>query len=166
MNAVATDTRLTMTLPGDDQIMVTAELAVPPDRAYRAWTAPELVRRWWAGRDGRVTDVRIDLRVGGWWRYALEADGNEIAFHGSFREIVPGERIVSTEVFEDPDGYPRDEEELVNTVTFTGTAGGTLLSLLVRTRTRAQRDRIVAPGLVDELRERMELLEQAAAGSV
>ncbi|GAB2494641.1 SRPBCC domain-containing protein [Nocardiopsis aegyptia] len=160
---MATDTRLTMTLPGDDQILVTAELAVPPHRAYRAWTAPDLVHRWWAGRGGRTTDVRIDLRVGGRWRYAMEVEGDEIAFHGYFREIVPGERIVSTEVFEDPAGYPRTEEELVNTVTFTGTAAGTLLTLLVRARTRAQRDRIVAPDLVDELRERMELLERAAA---
>ena len=163
---MATDTRLTMTLPGDDQILVTAELAVPPHRAYRAWTEPELVRLWWAGRGGRVTDVRIDLRVGGVWRYAMAAGPDEIAFHGYFREVVPGQRIVSTEVFEDPGGYPRDEEELVNTVTFTGTVVGTLLTLLVRTRTRAQRDRIVAPGLVEELRDRMELLEQAAARSI
>ncbi|WP_304451034.1 SRPBCC domain-containing protein [Nocardiopsis sp. YSL2] len=163
---MATDTHLTMTLPGDDQILVTAELAVPPDRAYRAWTAPELVRLWWAGRDARTTDVHIDLRVGGRWRYAMEAGGGEIAFHGYFREIAPGERIVSTEVFEDPAGYARAGEELVNTVTFTGTVTGTLLTLLVRTRTRAQRDRIVVPGLADELRERMELLERAAAGPV
>ncbi|KOX12065.1 hypothetical protein ADL05_22480 [Nocardiopsis sp. NRRL B-16309] len=153
-----------MTLPGDDQILVTAELAVPPQRVYRAWTDPDLVRRWWAGSAGRATDVRVDLRVGGRWRYAMEVGGDEIAFHGTFREIVPGERIVSTEVFEDPAGYPRDEEELVNTVTFTGTVAGTLLTLLVRARTRAQRDRIAAPDLADELRERMELLQRVAAG--
>jgi uncharacterized protein YndB with AHSA1/START domain len=166
VSAVATDLHLAMTLPGDDQILVTAELAVPPDAAYRAWTTPDLVRRWWPGRHGRMTDVRIDPRAGGRWRYAMTNGAEEIAFHGYFREVVPGERIVTTEVVEDPD-RPADgdggENELLNTVTFTGTVTGTLLTLLVRTRTRARRDRILDPGMADDLRERMKLLERAAA---
>ena len=50
---------------------------------------------------GEVTVAEIDLRVGGTWRYVMVADdGFEVAFHGEYREIVPNERLVSTEVFE------------------------------------------------------------------
>ena len=45
--------------------------------------------------------AEIDLRVGGTWRYVMVAQGGfEVAFHGEYREIVPNERIVTTEVFE------------------------------------------------------------------
>jgi uncharacterized protein YndB with AHSA1/START domain len=63
-------------------------------------TTPELVDSW-AGRRGRVTTAEIDLRVNGRWRYVMEAHGGfEIAFHGDYREIVPNDRIVTTEVYE------------------------------------------------------------------
>ena len=48
-----------------------------------------------------MTVCEIDLRVGGSWRYVMIAHGEfEVAFHGEYREIVPDERIVSTEVYE------------------------------------------------------------------
>ena len=66
-------------------------------------TEPELVKRWWNAKRGEVTVAEIDLRVGGAWRYAMVTpDGREVAFHGEYREIVPNERIVSTEIFEMP----------------------------------------------------------------
>ena len=69
----------------------------------------------------------IDLRVGGKWRYVMETpDGIEVGFHGEYREIVPNERIVSTEIFEGmPEGVP--EEASVNTATFTEEDGRTTL---------------------------------------
>src|ERR671928_1267373 len=104
----------TVTLPKEDQILVTREFDAPRHLVYRAWTEPELVRRWWAGRRGEVTSAEIDLRVGGSWRYVMVArDGGEVAFHGEFREIIPDERIVSTEIWE---GAP--ESEALNLVTF------------------------------------------------
>src|SRR5919206_1841670 len=91
----------TVTLPRENQILVTREFDAPRHLVYRAWTTPELVRRWWSGRRGEVTSVEIDLRVGGTWRYVMVAnEGFEVAFHGEYRELVPNERIVSTEVFE------------------------------------------------------------------
>src|SRR3990170_183867 len=92
-----------VTLPADDQILITREFDAPRHLVYRAWTTPELVKRWWAGRRGEMTLAEIDLRVGGAWRYVMvAAGGQEVAFHGEFREIVPNERIVSTEAFEGP----------------------------------------------------------------
>ena len=92
-----------VTLPTDEQILITREFAAPKHLVYKAWTTPELVKRWWASEQGEVTIADIDLRVGGKWRYViLTEDGMEVAFHGEYREIVRNERIVTTEVFEAP----------------------------------------------------------------
>src|SRR3989337_3361735 len=90
-----------VTLPADEQILITREFAAPKHLVYKALTTPELVKRWWNAKRGEVTTCEIDLRVGGKWRYVMVTDdGTEAGFHGEYREIVPNERIVSTEVFE------------------------------------------------------------------
>ena len=87
----------TVTLPTDEQILITREFDAPKHLVYKAWTTPELVKRWWHANRGEVKSAEIDLRVGGIWRYvSLTADGLEFGFHGEYREIVPNERIVST----------------------------------------------------------------------
>src|SRR4051794_2483272 len=99
----------TVTLPADEQILITREFDAARHLVYKAWTTPELVKRWWSGERGEVTLAEIDLRVGGVWRYVMVAhDGLEVGFHGEYREIVPNERIVSTEVYE---GIPQPEGE-------------------------------------------------------
>ena len=71
-----------VTLPADDQILITREFDAPKHLVYRAWTAPELVKRWWSGHRGTMTTVEIDLRVGGGWRYVMKANGGfDLAFH-------------------------------------------------------------------------------------
>jgi len=86
-----------VTLPTDTQILITREFNAPKHLVYRAWTTPELIKRWWSGDRGTVTIAVVDLRVGGRWRYVMTADGGfEVAFNGEFREIVPNELIVST----------------------------------------------------------------------
>src|SRR4051794_8262444 len=90
-----------VTLPSDTQIRITREFDAPRHLVYRAYTTPELVKRWWSGDRGEVASAEIDLRVAGAWRYVMSANGGfEVAFHGEFREIVPNERLVFTEVFE------------------------------------------------------------------
>ncbi len=89
----------TVTLPTDTQIQITREFDAPKHLVYKAWTTPELVRRWWHANRGEMTVCEIDLRVGGAWRYVMIAEGfGEVGFHGEYREIVPNERLVSTEV--------------------------------------------------------------------
>jgi hypothetical protein len=79
----------TLTLPTDEQILITREFDAPRHLVYKAWTTPELVKRWWHANRGQVTLVEIDLRVGGKWRYVMVADdGFEVGFHGEYREIV------------------------------------------------------------------------------
>src|SRR6476659_7988420 len=99
--AVTSSGTATVTLPSDTQILITREFNAPKHLVYRAYTTPELIKRWWSGDRGEVTSVEVDLRVGGTWRYVMTANGGfEVGFHGEFREIVPNELLVNTEVFE------------------------------------------------------------------
>jgi len=149
-----------VTLPSDEQILITREFAAPRQLVYKAWTTPELVRRWWAGRRGEMTLVEIDLRVGGAWRYVMIAHGDfEVAFHGEYREIAEDERLVYTEVYEGP--WP-DGDPAVNTATFTETGGRTTLELLTQLDCKQTRDAIIATGMEGGMQEGMDLLEQVA----
>ncbi len=151
----------TVTLPSDRQILITREFAAPRHLVYRAWTTPELVRRWWSGHQGEMTTCEIDLRVGGRWRYVMVTHGgDEVAFSGEYREIVPDERIVTTEVYEQP-GAPEAEPAL-NVVTLTEADGRTTLQLLVETASREQRDAILESGMEVGMQEQLDLLEQLA----
>jgi uncharacterized protein YndB with AHSA1/START domain len=148
----------TVTLPTDEQILITREFEAPKELLYKAYTTPELVRRWWHARRGEMTVAEIDLRVGGSWRYVMVTpDGFEVGFHGEYREIVPNERIVSTEVYE---GMP--EAEALDTVTFAESEGRTTLTILVQHQSKAHRDAHIDSGMEDGLQDALDLLEQAA----
>ena len=91
---------------------------------YEAWTTPELVKRWWHANRGEVTVAEIDLRVGGRWRYlSVTPDGSEVGFHAEYRDLVPNERIVSTEVYEGVPQGDGPEQRTLNTATFTERTG-------------------------------------------
>jgi uncharacterized protein YndB with AHSA1/START domain len=152
-----------VTLPTDEQILITREFDAPRHLVYRAWTTPELVMRWWAGQRGEMRIADIDLRVGGTWRYVMVANGGyEVAFHGEYREIVPNERIVTTEVYEGAEPVP-GAEDVVNVITFTEVGDGrTLLELLVNTPSKEIRDVIVDSGMEGGMQEQMDLLEELA----
>ena len=153
-----------VTLPADEQILITREFDAPAHLVYRAWTTPEIVRQWWAGRRGEMQVVDIDLRVGGTWRYVMLAHGEfEVAFHGEYREIVPGERNVTTEVYEGAPPAP-EGEDVLNVITFTEVDGRTLLELLVQAPSKEVRDVIVNSGMEGGLQEQMEILDELLQG--
>jgi uncharacterized protein YndB with AHSA1/START domain len=158
MAAVTGSGTAVVTLPTDTQILITREFSAPKHLVYRAWTTPELIKRWWSGDRGEVTSAEVDLRAGGTWRYVMTATGGfEVAFHGEFREIVPNDRIVSTEVYE---GMP--EGEAVNTVTFTEKDGTTTLSVLVEHTSQQDRDIHINSGMEGGMQEALDHLEQVA----
>jgi len=153
-----------LTLPTDEQILVTREFDAPRRLVYKAWTTPELVRRWWHAKRGEVTVVEIDLRVGGRWRYVMVADnGTEVGFHGEYREIVPDERIVSTETYEGlPESVSEEDGSTVNTATFADANGRTLVTLLIEAANQESRDAIIESGMEDGLQDALDLLEETA----
>jgi uncharacterized protein YndB with AHSA1/START domain len=147
-----------VTLPADDQILITREFDAPKHLVYKAFTTPELVKRWWHANRGEMTVAEIDLRVGGKWRYVMVAEGDfEVGFHGEYREIVPNERIVSTEVYE---GVP--DAEAVNTMTLTEADGRTTLEILVQHSSKEHRDAHIESGMEAGMQDAMDLLEQVA----
>lgn len=148
----------TVTLPGDEEILITRHFDAPPHLVWKAYTDPELVARWWHANRGTVQSIDIDLRVGGVWRYVMTAtEGFEVAFHGEYRDIAENERLVSTEVFE---GAP--DAPAVATVRFVEAAGGTTLSILVHHLNRADRDLHLQSGMEPGLQDALDLLEDLA----
>jgi len=165
MEAVTSSATTTVTLPTDEQILITREFDAPKHLVYKAFTTPELVKRWWHANRGEATIAEIDLRVGGKWRYVMVTDGGiEVGFHGEYREIVPDERIVSTEVYEGlPEGVSEEEGATVKTATFTEADGRTTLTILVQATSKVSRDAIIDSGMEAGLQDAMDLLEQVAA---
>jgi uncharacterized protein YndB with AHSA1/START domain len=165
MQAATFRAKARVTLPTDEQILIEREFDAPTQLVYRAFTEPELVRRWWHAKRGEVTVVEIDLRIGGSWRYVMVThDGTEVGFHGEYREIVPGGRIVSTEVFEGlPAGVSEQDAATLNAATFIEVGERTNVSILIQATSKTSRDAIVASGMEDGLQDALDLLEQVAS---
>jgi uncharacterized protein YndB with AHSA1/START domain len=147
-----------VTLPADTQILITREFDAPRRLVYRAWTTPELVMRWWYAERGEMTAAEIDLRVGGSWRFAMVTPtGVEVAFSGEYREIVPDERLVWTEIYED-----MPEVETLQTMTLTEHDGRTTMTVLAEHASQADRDAVLASGMEDGMQDALNLLERVA----
>ncbi len=159
MTAATSSGTAVVTLPSDTEILITREFNAPARLVYKAWTTPELIERWWAGKRGSVTSVEVDLRVGGAWRYVMQADGGfEVGFHGEYQEVVPNERLVYTEVYE---GMP--DAEALDTVSFTETDDGrTQMVTLVKHRSKEERDGHIESGMEGGMQESMDALEEVA----
>jgi uncharacterized protein YndB with AHSA1/START domain len=156
--AMTTSGTAVVTLPNDTQILITREFDAPRHLVYKAYTTPELIKRWWAGDRGEVTSIEVDLRVGGTWRYVMVANGGfEVAFHGEYREVVTDERLVTTEVFE---GMP--DAEAVDTLTLTGSGARTTFTMLVQHSCQEHRDAHINSGMEGGMQEAMDQLENVA----
>jgi uncharacterized protein YndB with AHSA1/START domain len=159
MDTMISSRSATVTLPADDQILITREFDAPRELVFRAMTEPDLVKRWWSGERGEVTSAEIDLRVGGRWRYVMVARGElEVAFHGEYLEIAPAERVVQTEVFE---GFP--DAASTNTMTLEELEGGrTLMTTLVQHTSQEHRDGHINSGMEGGMQESLDALERVA----
>lgn len=159
---VMSKNRAVVTLPTDTQILIERDFAAPTHLVWKAMTTPELVSKWWVGERGEMKLCEIDLRVGGKWRNLMIAHGNfEVAFHGVYREIVPNERLVSTEVYE---GIPdADAHPTLNTVTLTQIGDITRLRTLVQCESKEQRDAIINSGMEGGMQEAFDRLEEIAS---
>jgi uncharacterized protein YndB with AHSA1/START domain len=153
--------KATVTLPTDTEIVIEREFDAPAHLVWRATTEPDLIKRWWSGKRGEVTTVEVDLRVGGTWRYVMQTpDGFEVAFHGTYREIVPDEKVVSTELYE-MEGLTEDDATL-NTMTLVEHDGTTTLTTVVQCRTQEIRDAIIESGMEGGMQEAFDALEDVA----
>jgi uncharacterized protein YndB with AHSA1/START domain len=128
--------------PGDREFLITRLVDAPRDLVYACWTDPKHVPHWLLGPPGWTMPVcEIDLRVGGKWHYVWrKADGTEMPMSGTYREIVPGEKVVSTE------RWGPEWPETINTVALTSQGRRTLITLTVTYASREARDAALKTG--------------------
>jgi uncharacterized protein YndB with AHSA1/START domain len=120
--------------PADDSLRLTRTIQTSPDEVYRALIEPSQLSLWFAPAGFEVTDVDVDARVGGRHHTVIVGpDDTRHAFVCEIRELVPGERIVMTFVFEGPEPVPEPHETLL-TITLRETAPGTTELTLVHDR--------------------------------
>jgi uncharacterized protein YndB with AHSA1/START domain len=162
MDTMASSGKVSVVAQGDRQIVITREFDAPKELVWKAWTTPEYVKRWWGGDRGTVASAEIDLRLGGRWRFVQTAnEGFEVAFHGEYRELVPFDRMVSTEVYE---AIP--DAQAINTLTLVEHDGRTTLTIVVEHESIENRDGHLNSGMeigVDEGFDKLEALAQSLA---
>ena len=123
---------------GDREIVMTRTFDAPRRLVFEALTRPELLKRWSGVFDGwTMPTCEIDLTVGGAYQYVWRGpDGSRLGMHGVFREIVPPERLIYTEAF-DESWYPG---EALVTVVLEEHAGQTTLTMTSLFETQEARD--------------------------
>lgn len=93
----------TTTSANGRELTLTRVINASRDRVYEAWTNPELLKQWFAPRPYTTPVVEIDVRTGGASLVVMQGpDGTEIPCPGVYLEVVPNERIVSTDAFIKP----------------------------------------------------------------
>jgi uncharacterized protein YndB with AHSA1/START domain len=153
-----------VSLPSDREVEVTRSFKAPRALVYRAYTEPDLVRRWLLGPPGWSMPVcEMDVRVGGRyrWRWRSDDNGSEFGFSGTFREVQPPSRLVHTEAY-DPGsvggGYPG--QDAIVTVTFTEDAGVTTVKSSIDFGSKEARDAAIATGMTDGMEQSYQLLDR------
>jgi len=127
---------------GDREIVVVRVFDAPRRLVFDAYTKPDLIKKWLLGPDDWSMPVcEIDLRAGGKYRYVWKDDskGTEMGMGGIYREVVPGERIVATEIFDEA-WYPG---EAVDTIVLTEQDGKTTLTQTIVYNSRETRDAVL-----------------------
>ena len=132
---------LQITTPTDRELTMTRVFDAPRELVWEALTKPELLKRWLGVHNGWVFETcELDLRVGGRYRYVWRSPtGYAMGMGGEYLEIVPREKIVSTEKFDDA-WY---EGKAVGTLTLTERNGQTTMSTVVKYDTKEIRDAVL-----------------------
>ena len=133
---------LQVTTPTGREVVMTRVFDAPRHLVYDAFTKPELLKRWFGPRGWSLEVCEIDFRVGGLWRFVLRGpDGSTMGMSGAYREIVPGERSVHSEAFDD---YPG---ESIVTMVLTECDGKTTMTATVLYESQEVRDAVIASGM-------------------
>lgn len=78
-------------------VKITRTVRAPIDRVFAAWTDASIVRQWWHGEDSITSDLVLQPRVGGDFRWEFaNAQGHKHIVHGEVFELVPREKISFT----------------------------------------------------------------------
>lgn len=154
---------LKITRSGDREIVITRVMDAPRELVWDAMSKPEFLKRWLLGPPGwEMTECENDQRVGGTFRHAWRhADGNVMAMHGTYREVVPFERVVRTETFDM--GCDAQAGEQVGTMVLAEDKGKTTLTVTVTFPTKEACDGMLASGMEHGMAASYALLDEVLA---
>jgi len=156
---------LQVTTPSEREIAMTRVFDAPRSLVFDAWTKPELLKRWLGVRGGwSMVVCEVDLKVGGTYRFVWRGPGGkEMGMGGVYREIVPPERLVATETFDDP-WHPGGA---LDTTVLVEQGGKTTVTTTVLYESREARDAVLktpmASGVAESYDKLAELLASAEA---
>ncbi|MFA5925812.1 MAG: SRPBCC domain-containing protein [Parcubacteria group bacterium] len=94
------------------KIIIERVFNVPKEKAWKAWTDPEMIKKWWGPKDFTAPHISLDLRAGGKFLYSMRGKAGpdqpvrDFWNTGKFMKIVPREKIVSSVSFADEQGNP------------------------------------------------------------
>ncbi len=79
-------------------------LTAKPEKVYRAFLLPDALARWIPPNGFTAKVYHLDAKVGGTFKMSFTnfTTGTVISFGGEYLELVPGERLCYTDVFDDP----------------------------------------------------------------
>lgn len=144
------------TFPSNREIVMERVFDAPREIVFKVCTDPNLVPRWWGPRRYTTTIDKDDVRPGGTWRYiSRDSEGNEYAFNGVYREIVPAKRVVRTFEFEGMPGHVS-----VETATFEEQEGRTKLRVAALFQTVEDRDGMLNSGMEEGASESWDRLAE------
>ena len=100
----------------DKSIIIERIFDAPRELVWEAWTKPELIKKWWGPEGFTAPSIKINLKVGGKYIYCMRGPkgsswDKDMYSAGVFKEIVPNEKIVTTDYFSDENGNKVDPTE-------------------------------------------------------
>lgn len=137
--------KLELTLPSDLEARFSRLFDAPREMVWKAWTDKEHLPKWMTGPDGWTMEVlENDLRPGGNWKYVWrKSDGTEMGMTGTFKEVIPPVKMVSTENWGGP--FP----QTVNHLVLTEENGKTRMTLTIIYPTKEARENALKTGMDD-----------------
>ena len=122
------------------ELVLTRIIPAPPDKVYRAWTEPELLKQWFAPLPWTVSAAETDVRPGGASLLVMRGpDGQEFPNRGIYLEAVKNERLVFTDAYAKA-WEPSEKPFMTVTLTFLDIGGATVYTARVVHWTVADRE--------------------------
>lgn len=146
--------RATVERTSDRELVVTRTIGGPPHLVFKAWSDPELFKRWWVPESFgvRLVDCELDVRTGGRYRLVFEADpSQQMEFFGRYVEVIPGSRIVWTN--------EEADDGAITTVTFEDQGGRTRVVVRDFYASKEAVDEALASGSVGGLPDQLDQLD-------
>jgi len=134
--------------PGDAEIVIRRTLDAPRPLVFQMFTEPRHLAQFWGPKITHVSVCEVDLRVGGAFRVDMRDEGGAVySCTGTYREIVPPERIVydATTADDNPCGGGLPPRSVV-TISFAAEGGKTKLTIHAQLQSRADREAAIAGG--------------------